>query len=453
MREAIILFTRIPTPGHTKTRLMPCYTDKECAELHTCFLKDIIQQCKKTEKDLFVAYEPQEDMRPLIDLLDGTEHLILQNGDTLEKRMQYAFQEVLDQGYDTCILIGSDIPEIQTKQLNKAFYILQKADVVFIPTFDGGYCLVGLKKMIPEVFFETKKEEQLFPIYQELQQSSVLISMIDRLQKKGYHTSCFDMLSDIDVPRDIVLLRSRMWKSALLKNSFTGEYLASHHKISVIIPVFNEATTVPLIQKELQKMKGCEVIFVDGGSTDGTTDKILPSYKMLLSEKGRAKQMNTGALVSNGDILFFLHVDSGIPPNPLDEIRKVLQRHRWGCFGIKFRSEGIFMRLCGVMSNFRACKKKIVFGDQGIFIERILFFEIGMFQEIPLMEDYQMSMTLKHKQIVPGMTAQRIFTSGRRFQGGTVQKLQLIWRMNRMRKMYREGVNPEFIKEFYPEVR
>lgn len=94
-----------------------------------------------------------------------------------------------------------------------------------------------------------------------------------------------------------------------------------------------------------------------------------------------------------------------------------------------------------------------MFGDQGIFLDRDLFFEIGMFPKIPVMEDYQLSLTLKDQGIRLGMTKRRIYTSDRRFPKGTVPKLKLMWKMNRLRKMYRDGVPIERISRLYRDVR
>ena len=94
-----------------------------------------------------------------------------------------------------------------------------------------------------------------------------------------------------------------------------------------------------------------------------------------------------------------------------------------------------------------------MFGDQGIFIHRDLFYEIGMFPELPILEDYQLSLTLKEKGVKLGMTKHRIYTSDRRFEGNTVTKLKLMWKMNRMRAMYRKGVSIEEISALYADVR
>lgn len=79
--------------------------------------------------------------------------------------------------------------------------------------------------------------------------------------------------------------------------------------------------------------------------------------------------------------------------------------------------------------------------------------EAGMFPDMPILEDYQFSITLKEKGIRLGMTRSRIYTSDRRFQGNTVEKLKLMWLMNRLRAMYRDGVPVEEIARLYGDVR
>ena len=176
-------------------------------------------------------------------------------------------------------------------------------------------------------------------------------------------------------------------------------------------------------------------------------------YPVIQSPKGRAKQMNMGAEESSGDVLFFLHCDSEVPPTALEEIETVMKKYRAGCFGIAFHSYNFFMFTCRVISNHRIKDRKVMFGDQGIFIDRKLFFEVGKFPEMPILEDYQFSLILKEKGIPLGMTRHRIYTSDRRFGGNTIEKLKVMWLMNRLRAMYRDGVPAEEIAKLYKDVR
>ena len=86
-------------------------------------------------------------------------------------------------------------------------------------------------------------------------------------------------------------------------------------------------------------------------------------YKYVKCEKGRGRQLNAGAMASSGDILFFLHCDSILPPGFPDEIHRVMARREWGCFGVKFPSRNLFMLTNRIISNHRAAFRSLPFGD------------------------------------------------------------------------------------------
>jgi hypothetical protein len=94
-----------------------------------------------------------------------------------------------------------------------------------------------------------------------------------------------------------------------------------------------------------------------------------------------------------------------------------------------------------------------MFGDQGIFMTRELFVEAGGFPELPIMEDYQLSLTLRKMRVRPGMTRQRIYTSDRRYPEKTIPKLKLMHKMYRLRKKYKAGVPAAEISKEYRDIR
>lgn len=441
-KNAVIIFTRVPEAGKTKTRLMPYLSAEACRELHICFLKDIAKQTK-ISADLFVCHTPEDKEGILKEIFGGKAEYFLQEGEGLGRRMEEAIHRVLAKGYDSCVLTGTDVPEIQSGDFEQAFSLLRRKDVVFGPARDGGYYLIGMNKLCKEAF-----EKHSYG------HGTVLEDTKRALRNSGRTVGCISMRHDLDCKEDIKEFRGRMRGNRSLQKTETGKYLLRRLRISVIVPVYNEESTVRKLLSQLRPLrKYCEVILVDGGSTDRTLELITPEFQVLRSKKGRAGQMNAGAKASHGDVLFFLHCDSELPEHALAQIRCVMKDCRAGCFGIAFHSRNFFMWTCRVISNHRIKDRRIMFGDQGIFIERELFFEAGMFPVLPIMEDYQFSLTLKELGIKLGMTRDRIYTSDRRFPEGTVPKLRLMWKMNRMRKMYREGVAVERIADMYKDIR
>jgi len=159
------------------------------------------------------------------------------------------------------------------------------------------------------------------------------------------------------------------------------------NKISIIIPVLNEAETIESLLFHLVDHASLdhisEIIVVDGGSTDGSQEIVANSgmkVKLITSEKGRARQMNVGAKSATGNILYFLHADS-FPPHRYDQliINEIHKGNQAGCFRLKFDSNHWWLRLASWLTQFswRACRG----GDQSQFITQSLFNDIGGFDE------------------------------------------------------------------------
>ena len=98
MKWAVIVFTRVPIPGQTKTRMMPYFSPEECAKLHENFLKDIAQECEKVNADIFVCYTPEKGKAYLEKLFRKAKEYISQTGEGLGERMYQAIEYVLEKG-------------------------------------------------------------------------------------------------------------------------------------------------------------------------------------------------------------------------------------------------------------------------------------------------------------------------------------------------------------------
>ena len=221
-------------------------------------------------------------------------------------------------------------------------------------------------------------------------------------------------------------------------------------KISIIVPIYNESAKIETFLKELEQLKGdFEVLFADGGSMDDTLSKIPDTYRVILCGKGRAVQMNTAAKEAVGDYLWFVHCDSRLPKDAIQQISA--SKGQFGCFHIGFDYDGPFMKCNTFMSNRRAIMDHIAFGDQGIWMERKLFLEQGGFPELPIMEDYEFSRRMKRQKIKLHVLPGRIITSGRRYQ--TDHPLKTMWSMIWLRHLYRQGMDIQEIARRYKDIR
>ena len=210
-------------------------------------------------------------------------------------------------------------------------------------------------------------------------------------------------------------------------------------KISIIIPVLNEALHIEALLLHLIKHAStkniAEIIIVDGGSTDKTqrivSDFISvqlkqdtePKTKLLNSQKGRAKQMNMGAKMASGEILYFLHADS-FPPNQYDNliIQEFREGNLAGCFRLRFDNNHWWLRLASWLTQFswRACRG----GDQSQFITKALFNTIGGFDEsfIIYEDNILINELYARKEFV--VIQQEIKTSARLYERHGIWKLQ-----------------------------
>ncbi len=200
-------------------------------------------------------------------------------------------------------------------------------------------------------------------------------------------------------------------------------------RLSIIIPTLNEADTLGVLLQQLQPLRrrGHEVILVDGGSTDATPVMAAPWVdRVLRAPAGRARQMNAGAEIAGGQVLWFLHADSCIPADA-DAYVLAGTTPAWGRFDVRLSGNRLLLRCVARLMNLRSRVTGIATGDQGLFVARDLFARIGGYADLPLMEDIDLSKRLKHIQR-PVFVRQVLTTSSRRWEArGVVRTIVLMW--------------------------
>lgn len=222
-------------------------------------------------------------------------------------------------------------------------------------------------------------------------------------------------------------------------------------RISVIVPVLNEADNiVPTLDRlQVARGQGHEIVVVDGGSLDRTVELARPlADRVLHGARGRARQMNQGAQAARGEILWFVHADTLVPPAAAAAIVDGLQTsaRRWGRFDVRLSGSHPLLRVIERMMTARSRLTSIATGDQGIFVRRAAFEAVDGYRDIPLMEDVALSRVLKRRWR-PLNLRERVVTSSRRWeQRGIVATIVTMWML---RAGYAVGVSPRYLAQRY----
>lgn len=223
--------------------------------------------------------------------------------------------------------------------------------------------------------------------------------------------------------------------------------------ISIVVPVLDEERAIAATLERLREPEVLEVIVVDGGSRDGTCERVAPLVDVLLSSSpGRARQMNEGARVARGEILFFLHADTLVPAGFAAAIARALTDPTCvgGRFDLELDDPRPIHRLIAAMIRWRSRRTRLFTGDQGIFVRRSVFERLGGYPDEPLMEDLALSRALRGTGRIASLH-ERVVTSSRRWVAGGV--LATILTMWTLRSLYALGVPPRILARWYAPVR
>jgi len=436
-KKRLIIFTRYPEPGTTKTRLIPLLGAEGAADLQRKMTEHTVAQVRRLsasrELSAEIRYEggneslmknwigPDFDYRP-------------QGRGDLGLRMKRSFEDAFRSGTDAAVIIGTDIPDITDGIIQKAFNALKQKNMVLGPAKDSGYYLIGLQKdtlsqAISNLFIDINWGA-----------NDVLDNTIKIAKHSRLSFTLLEVLEDIDHPEDLII-----WEKS--------QNIINHNPksgcISVIIPTINEADNIAKSLVNIGPESNREIIVADGGSSDDTVliAKSLGA-RIINSSPPRARQMNQGAAEATGDALLFLHADTRLPEKFDELILQSLKRPGIvaGAFKLRFDSDIPALRLIEHLANWRSSCLKTPYGDQAIFISSKLFHQVGGFPNIPIMEDFELVRRLKKKGEIVTLSVP-VFTSSRRWQNIGILKTTLINQL--VIAAYFMGIAPDVIARLY----
>lgn len=200
MKRGLIVFAREPLPGRVKTRLAAAIGDQAAADLYETMLQDVLKGVRDlSDVDTVVYWDCEEGSLPLLAGKYRCRSRRQIPGD-LGQRMREAFEEMFADGCGLCCIIGSDAPDLPLPYILDAYRLLstQQADVVFGPSMDGGYYLLGLRHVWPQFFTDIHWGS-----------AAVLDQSLAAARASGLPVSLLPVWRDIDTPEDLQAFRER----------------------------------------------------------------------------------------------------------------------------------------------------------------------------------------------------------------------------------------------------
>ncbi len=362
---------RYPEPGKVKTRLAAEIGDARAASVYERLLRrtlGVVADLKHQNSALGVLlfHTPGDPVEKIEKKFGGPWTLRPQEGEHLGERMKNAVDTAFSMGAKKVVLIGSDIADIQTRDLDEAFRKTGDGAAALGPARDGGFYLIGLDRPCgaPFDFTQWSTGEIFTRTRQELARSGLRVETVPKR-------------SDVDRPTDLPLLHS---------DPVIGK------RLSIIIPTLSDPEKLlPLINFLQDRIWPGDEIIVVRGLAQGKREMMRRSDLLIHARcpRGRGIQQNFGAMLAGGDLLFFLHEDTIPPPDFAYRIRKVCGREdaALGCFRLAFYPTNKPVGLVAKWANLRTSLFKLPYGDQGLFCRRDIFEKAGGFCHKYLLED------------------------------------------------------------------
>lgn len=229
MQTAVVIMSKTPAPGFSKTRLLEVLSPQECAEFHRKCIADLTAIISSLHLPLYIYYVNDEDYRVNEESFlsawglhsDLLQYIRFrpQQGNDLGQRMLNAVREILID-YPAVIVIGSDLPDLAPSQIQEACLNLEQADLILGPCQDGGYYLMGIKETYTFIFEGIPWSTP-----------NVLDCTLQKAEQAGLRVHLLESCRDIDNWNDMIAFYQRSRGQCNLQSYCYAEHLLAEYDI------------------------------------------------------------------------------------------------------------------------------------------------------------------------------------------------------------------------------
>ncbi len=448
----LLLFGRLPQLGKVKTRLAAGLNHdgrgkERTLKIYSAMLADaLVMGARGPFGRRIFFYDRGEQYEG--DLKPGDFELPLdrwetlpQEGNDLGERLKNGMMRAFAVGAKSVTIYGTDHPLLNHAQLHDVGRWAFNGHLGILPATDGGYAALALPQSLPSLFDDIPWSTP-----------AVFETTLARIKALDYPFKREVATPDIDTAADWLALQDRAEHCGERTRAVLAEVLppppGETPTVSVIVPVFNESRNLHTLIPHLRGLGADEVICVDGGSTDGGADSLrLAGLTVLEAKRGRAAQMNAGALAARGDILLFLHADTHLPASWRDAVLESIRLYPAGRFDVRVRTAVRDYPLLSRFINLHSYFKGVATGDQAIFLTRRFFWQLGGFPDQPILEDVELCRRMRRHGECINAIAGPVITSGRRWETrGFWKTVLLMWKI---RWLYWTGTPAAELAEMY----
>ncbi len=454
----LIVLAKPPLLGRAKSRLAQGVGVGRAARLARAMLRDTwgaaSALCAADPRiDLQLAVSDELETYPLLQPAAQTRSQ--GPGDLGQRMAQLMAASLSEEGVTHVLLLGTDSPALPHEHLRQAWSLLEQHDLVLGSQADGGFWCLGARAARvagPPTDRPARDPHWLDGV--DWTRDGTAEPVRERARAGGWSLGEAPAFFDIDHARDLPRLHNLLQAEPALAPATLSELERNtDDPLSVVVASLNEGEA---LDRSLDALAphgdALDVIVADGGSCDGSPQRAAarPNVSVCLSPPGRGRQLAAGAALSTGSRLLFLHADVRLPPDGLSLLASALDEDgvEAGAFVTRTLPEPGLPNRAGPLlqlADLRSRISRYPYGDQAVFMTRAVYEAVGGFQDMPLLEDYDLSRRLAARRPLHRIKTP-VTVSGRRMQSHPLKAALL---MRSIPILYRLGVDPRTLARLY----